>query len=87
MKFAAEDVVRFPGVFLFLRKQASTGPTLDHIGFALPDVPKMTTRVVANGYCLTVGREPGPGQTESQPTAGNYGKFSYIVAPVASKSS
>jgi catechol 2,3-dioxygenase-like lactoylglutathione lyase family enzyme len=30
---------------------------------------------------LTVGREPPPGQTASPPTAGNYGKFSYLVGP------
>jgi catechol 2,3-dioxygenase-like lactoylglutathione lyase family enzyme len=87
MKFgsAGVDVIRFPGVFLFLREQPPTGPTrgttLDHIGFAVPDVPKMTVKVVANGYGLTVGREPGPRQTASPPTAGNYGKFSYIVGP------
>ena len=87
IKFGSEgvDVIRFPGVFLFLRKQTPTGPTrgstLDHIGFAVPDVPKMTAKVVANGYGLTVGREPGPGETASPPTAGNYGKFSYLVGP------
>lgn len=87
IKFGSEgvDVIRFPGVFLFLRKQPPTGPTigttLDHIGFAVPDVPAMTTKVVANGYRLTVGREPAPGQAASPPTAGNYGKFSYIVGP------
>jgi catechol 2,3-dioxygenase-like lactoylglutathione lyase family enzyme len=85
MKIGDNDVIRFPGVFLFLRKQTPTGPTrgttLDHIGFAVPDVPRMTTKVVANGYGLTVGREPGPGQTASPPTAGNYGKFSYLVGP------
>jgi len=87
MKFgtAGMDVIRFPGVFLFLHKQPPTGPTrgttVDHIGFAVPDVPKMTARVVANGYGLTVGREPGPGETASPPTAGNYGRFSYIVGP------
>jgi catechol 2,3-dioxygenase-like lactoylglutathione lyase family enzyme len=36
---------------------------------------------VANGYELTVGREPPPGQTASPPTAGNYGQFSYLVGP------
>jgi catechol 2,3-dioxygenase-like lactoylglutathione lyase family enzyme len=87
IKFGSEgvDVIRFPGVFLFLHKQPPTGPsrgtTLDHIGFAVPDVPKMTAKVVANGYALTVGREPAPGQTVSPPTAGNYGKFSYLVGP------
>jgi catechol 2,3-dioxygenase-like lactoylglutathione lyase family enzyme len=82
---AGVDVIRFPGVFLFLHQQAPTGPTrgttLDHIGFAVPDVPKMTTKVVANGYGLTVGREPAPGETAAPPTAGNYGKFSYLVGP------
>jgi catechol 2,3-dioxygenase-like lactoylglutathione lyase family enzyme len=79
------DVIRFPGVFLFLHQQKPTGPTrgttLDHIGFAVPDVPKMTAKVVANGYALTVGREPAPGETASPPTAGNYGMFSYLVGP------
>ena len=82
---AGVDVIEFPGVFLFLHQQTPTGPTrgttLDHIGFAVPDVPKTTTKVVANGYGLTVGREPGPGETASPPTAGNYGKFSYLVGP------
>jgi len=86
MKFGPGiEVIRFPGVFLFLREQKPTGPTrgtaFDHIGFAVPDVPKLTAKVVANGYGLTVGREPGPGQTASPPTAGNYGRFSYLVGP------
>lgn len=79
------DVIEFPDVYLFLREQAPTGPTrgttFDHIGFAVPDVPAMTARVVANGYDLTVGREPAPGETASPPTAGNYGRFSYLVGP------
>jgi hypothetical protein len=41
----------------------------------------MTTKVVANGYTLTVGREPAPGETASPPTAGNCGRFSYLVGP------
>lgn len=79
------DVIKFPDVFLFLRVQPPTGPTrgttFDHIGFAVPDVPALTTKVVANGYQLTVGREPAPGETASPPTAGNYGRFSYLVGP------
>ena len=62
-------------------KGPTRGTTLDHIGFAVPDVPALTTKVVANGYRLTVGREPAPGETASPPTAGNYGRFSYIVGP------
>jgi catechol 2,3-dioxygenase-like lactoylglutathione lyase family enzyme len=84
-KIGSVEAVRFPGVLLLLNVQKPTGPTkgttFDHIGFAVPDVPATTTKVVANGYQLTVGREPPPGQTASPPTAGNYGRFSYLVAP------
>ena len=87
MKFGSDnvDVIKFRDILLFLKVQPPTGPTrgttFDHIGFAVPDVPATTTRVVANGYQLTVGREPGPGQTASPPTAGNYGRFSYLLGP------
>lgn len=85
IKVGKTDAIRFPGIYLFLRQQKPTGPsrgtTIDHIGLAAPDVPKLTEKVVAAGYMLTVGREPGPGQTASPPTAGNYGKFSYILGP------
>ncbi|HLF11002.1 MAG TPA: VOC family protein [Gammaproteobacteria bacterium] len=85
IKIGSADVIQFPDVFLFLRVQPPTGgtrgTTFDHIGFAVPDVPALTTKVVANGYRLTVGREPAPGETASPPTAGNYGRFSYLVGP------
>ena len=81
----AVDVIQFPGILLFLRVQRPTGPTrgtaFDHIGFAVPDVPAVAARAVANGYQLTVGREPGPGQTVAPPTAGNYGRFAYLLGP------
>jgi catechol 2,3-dioxygenase-like lactoylglutathione lyase family enzyme len=84
-KIGSIDAIEFPGVYLLLHVQAPTGPTrgttFDHIGFAVPDVPATTTKVVANGYALTVGREPAPGETASPPTAGNYGRFSYLVGP------
>ena len=89
MKIGNTDVIRFPDVFLFLHVQKPTGPSygtaLDHIGFAVPDVPALTTRIVANGYELTQGREPAPGQKVSLPTAGNYGRFSYILGPDGAK--
>jgi catechol 2,3-dioxygenase-like lactoylglutathione lyase family enzyme len=79
-------VIRFPGVFLFLHEQKPTGPTrgttFDHIGFAVPDVPEMTRRVVANGYGLTVGRETA--DQSAAPASGSsavYGRFSYLVGP------
>ena len=84
-KIGNVDAIEFPDVYLLLHVQAPTGPTrgttFDHIGFAVPDVPATTTKVVANGYALTVGREPAPGETASPPTAGNYGRFSYLVGP------
>jgi catechol 2,3-dioxygenase-like lactoylglutathione lyase family enzyme len=84
-KIGSVDAIEFPDVYLLLHAQAPTGPTrgttFDHIGFAVPDVPATTTKVVANGYALTVGREPAPGETASPPTAGNYGRFSYLVGP------
>src|SRR5690606_41807345 len=77
----AVEVIEFPDVYLFLHEQPPTGPTrgtsFDHIGFAVPDVPEVAARVVANGYERTVGREPGPGETPSPPTSGDYGRFSY----------
>jgi catechol 2,3-dioxygenase-like lactoylglutathione lyase family enzyme len=85
IKIGSVDAVEFPDVYLLLHEAEPTGPTrgttFDHIGFAVPDVPAMTTKVVANGYGLTVGREPAPGETASPPTAGNYGRFSYLVGP------
>ena len=85
IKIGDTVVIRFPDVYLFLTERAPTGPTrgttFDHIGFAVPDVPALTEKVVANGYALTVGREPAPGETASPPTAGNYGRFSYLLGP------
>jgi catechol 2,3-dioxygenase-like lactoylglutathione lyase family enzyme len=85
VKIGTVDAIEFPDVYLLLHVQPPSGPTrgttFDHIGFAVPDVPALTTKVVANGYGLTVGREPAPGETASPPTAGNYGRFSYLVGP------
>src|ERR1051326_4291916 len=85
------DVIRFPDAFLFLHVQKPTGPTrgtaLDHIGFAVPDVPALTTRIVAAGYTLTTGREPAPGQEAAAAagTAAPYGRFAYILGPDGAK--
>jgi catechol 2,3-dioxygenase-like lactoylglutathione lyase family enzyme len=87
MKFGNADVIKFPDILLFLRVQPPTGgtrgTTFDHIGFAVPNVPETTAKVVANGYKLTVGREI-PGQAPAAPATGGsavYGKFSYLVGP------
>jgi catechol 2,3-dioxygenase-like lactoylglutathione lyase family enzyme len=84
-KIGSVEAIEFPDIYLLLHVQPPSGPTrgttFDHIGFAVPDVPALTTKVVANGYALTVGREPAPGETASPPTGGNYGRFSYLVGP------
>jgi catechol 2,3-dioxygenase-like lactoylglutathione lyase family enzyme len=83
------EVIKFPDIFLFLDVKKPTGPTrgtaFDHIGFAVPDVPALTTKIVANGYELTTGREPAPGEKVALPTAGNYGRFSYLLGPDGAK--
>jgi len=90
-KFGAIDIVKFPDVVLFFHVQKPTGPTrgtaFDHIGFAVPDVPALTTKVVANGYQLTTGREPAPGQAAAAAsgTQAPYGRFSYLVGPDGAK--
>ncbi len=90
-KMFGADVVAFPDVYVFLHPQTPTGPTrgtaFDHIGFAVPDVPALTARVVAAGYQLTPGREPVPGK-EAAAAAGTqapYGRFSYFVGPDGAK--
>jgi len=90
-KLQGVDVVRFPGIIVFLHVQKPTGPNrgtaFDHIGFAVPDVPALTTKIVANGYTLTSGREPVPGKeaATAQGTQAPYGRFSYILGPDGAK--
>src|SRR5499425_1195631 len=89
MKFGALDVVKFPDAFVFLHVQKPTGPTrgtaFDHIGFAVPDVPAMATRLAAAGYKETTSREPAPGappaQTAATGTSAVYGRFAYFLGP------
>jgi catechol 2,3-dioxygenase-like lactoylglutathione lyase family enzyme len=87
-----QEAVQFPDIVIILRRQAPTGPTrgtaFDHIGLAVPDVPALTTRVVAAGYQLTTGREPSPGQEAAgaaQGTQPPYGRFSYLLGPDGAK--
>ncbi|HEV8396873.1 MAG TPA: VOC family protein [Vicinamibacterales bacterium] len=90
-KIGNADVVRFPGILLFFEQKKPSGPNrgtaFDHIGFAVPDVPALTTRIVAAGYTLTSGREPVPGKeaAAAQGTQPPYGRFSYILGPDGTK--
>ena len=80
------DVVKFPDALIFLKPQKPTGPTrgtaFDHIGFAVPDVPRMAAKLAAAGYKETTSREPVPGAPPAQaPAAGTssvYGRASLM---------
>ena len=87
MKFGDIDVIEFPDAFIFLRVQKPTGPTrgtaFDHIGFAVPNVPAMATKLAAAGYQETTGREPKPGEPPpaASGTSAVYGRFAYFLGP------
>jgi catechol 2,3-dioxygenase-like lactoylglutathione lyase family enzyme len=96
MKFGSIDVIEFPDAFIFLdvnktpaRKPA--GPTrstaFDHIGFAVPNVPAMATKLAAAGYKETTGREPKPGEPPpaASGTSAVYGRFAYFIGPDGAK--
>ena len=96
MKFGGIDVIEFPDAFIFLRVQKPAGPTrgtaFDHIGFAVPDVPAMATKLAGAGYRETTGREPKPGEPPASTPKGDagpaasgtsavYGRFAYFLGP------
>ena len=87
MKFGGIDVIEFPDAFIFLRVQKPAGPTrgtaFDHIGFAVPNVPAMATKLAAAGYQETTGREPKPGEPPpaAAGTSAVYGRFAYFLGP------
>jgi len=89
MKFGNIDVVKFPDALVFLTAQKPTGPTrgtaFDHIGFAVPDVPALATKLAAAGYKETTSREPAPGapaaQTAAAGTSAVYGRYAYFLGP------
>jgi catechol 2,3-dioxygenase-like lactoylglutathione lyase family enzyme len=51
---AGQQLVKFPNVLVFLRRQPPTGgskgSTIDHIAFSVPDLAAVLSRVKANGY-------------------------------------
>ena len=51
---AGQQMVKFPNVFVFLRRQTPTGgskgSTIDHIAFSVPNLAAVLARVKANGY-------------------------------------
>src|SRR4051812_7678491 len=94
IKFGSIDVVKFPDALIFLRVRKPTGPTrgtaFDHIGFAVPNVPAMATKLAAAGYKEVTGREPRPDAPPAAApaaagTSAVYGRFAYFVGPDGAK--
>src|ERR1700691_6133034 len=91
MKFGAIDVIEFPDAFIFLRVQKPTGPTrgtaFDHIGFAVPNVPAMATKLASAEYQEASGRERKPGDPPpaKSGTSAVYGRFAYFIGPDGAK--
>jgi len=88
VKFGNIDVVKFPDTLVFLTAQKPTGPTrgtaFDHIGFAVPNVPTLASKLAAAGYKETTSREPAPGTPAPAASAGTsavYGRFAYFLGP------
>ena len=87
MKFGGINVIEFPDAFIFFRVRKPSGPTrgtaFDHIGFAVPNVPAMATKLAAAGYQETTGREPKPGEAPpaASGTSAVYGRFAYFLGP------
>ena len=54
MTVAGQQIVKFPNVLVFLRRQAPTGgskgSSVDHVGFSVPNLAAALARVKANGY-------------------------------------
>src|SRR5262249_42056438 len=87
IKFGGIDIIEFPDAFIFLHVQKPSGPTrgtaFDHIGFAVPNVPAMATKLASAGYQETTGREPKPGEAPpaAAGTSAVYGRFAYFLGP------
>ena len=65
------DVMKFPGVLVFIAKGTPTGPSvgtgINHVGFGVPNVLNMVAKLEAAGYKVgRVGNSPLNGQHVAQ---------------------
>ena len=60
-KFGAGEIVKFPGVLVMFRVQKPTGgtkgPTMNHIGFSVPNLRATVDKVKAAGYPIVTQAE------------------------------
>jgi len=61
------EIVKFPGVLLFMRAQALTGgtkgTTVNHIGFTVTNLRQVLDKVKANGFSIVTKAEAAPNLT------------------------
>jgi catechol 2,3-dioxygenase-like lactoylglutathione lyase family enzyme len=66
IKAGTTDVVKFPNVLVFLRQQKPTagtkGTTVNHVGFAVPNIRQFVDKVKAAGYPIVTRAELPPAQ-------------------------
>jgi catechol 2,3-dioxygenase-like lactoylglutathione lyase family enzyme len=65
------DVIKFPGVLVFITKGTPTGPSvgtgINHVGFGVPNVVNMVTKLEAAGFKVPhLGNSPLNGQHVAQ---------------------
>ena len=72
---AGREIVKFPNALVFLREQKPTGgnrgTTVNHLGFAVPNLRQTLDKVKANGFRI-VTREEAPPTLEVKGDVGNY---------------
>ena len=60
------EIVKFPNVLIFFRNQAPTGgtkgTTADHIGFSVPNLAAVVSKVKANGFKMVTASEAPAGR-------------------------
>jgi catechol 2,3-dioxygenase-like lactoylglutathione lyase family enzyme len=83
-------IAKFPDALVFLREQAPTGPsigsTVDHVGFAVPDLRAMIDRIEAAGYENVTPEESPPGSQivdgiRIVPGGGPVSGVAYVLGP------
>jgi catechol 2,3-dioxygenase-like lactoylglutathione lyase family enzyme len=72
---AKREIVKFPNALVFLREQKPTGgnrgTTVNHLGFAVPNLRQTLDKLKANGFRI-VTREEAPPNLEVKGDVGNY---------------
>lgn len=87
--YTGAEIVRFPNVLVFIRRQAPTGgsrgTSVNHIGFSVPDLRPVVSRIKASGFEM-ITRSEAPADREIKddialaPAAGG-NQIAFALAP------